>query len=398
MDTFNETKEKKKAVLKDIIQKLHKGLSLEEAKDRFIKEIGEITASEIAELEQSLIVEGMSPDEIKKFCNVHAMLFESSLKTSMAKEESPAHPVSLFKAENRKIEQITAELKKSEDPKEVGDLLNKLKGIEIHYTRKEQVLFPYLERYGFMGPSKVMWAKDDEVRMFLKEAISNVKKVSEDQTENYSKKYLLALIQEVEGMIFKEENILFPASMEKLTPNDWLNILKESNEVGYVFIEKPKETSVMINELKNVLIEEPTVSAEGLVAFPSGTLKLPEIMYLFNSLPFDMTFVDAQDKVRYFTEGKERTFVRTRSIIGRDVKNCHPPQSVHVVEKILKSFKEGKKDHADFWINMQGKLVYIRYFAVRDTNKCYLGTLEVTQDITEIKHLEGERRILDEKD
>ena len=395
-------KEKRKEIVKDIILKLHRGLSVEEAKDRFVKEVGSITSSEIAEIEQSLINEGLSPEEIKRFCNVHALLFESALREATAKEESPAHPVYLFKLENREIEKLTHSLKEliknkdryspGESKQKIRNTLSELSGIDLHYIRKEQLLFPFLEKYGFMGPSKVMWGKDNEIRNMLKEATL---RIDEGGMDEYLNKYLNPLMEEVEGMIFKEENILFPTSLEKLSVNDWVEILKESDEVGYVYIERPKDTLALIAELKKAVVEEPTVKGDNVISLPTGELQLKELMNMLNTLPVDVTFIDQDDTVRYFSAGRDRIFVRTKAVIGRKVQNCHPPQSVEAVEKILSSFKEKKKDFVDFWINLKGRLVYIRYFAIRDENGKYLGTLEVTQDITDIRKLEGEKRLLD---
>ncbi len=395
-------KQKKKEIMKDIIRKLHQGLTIEKAKERFEKEIGTASSTEIAEIEQSLIDEGLSPEEITKFCNVHALLFQSALEKSIIKETSPSHPVYLFKLENREIEKIADSLKKlkeerkeelSRTKRKLNDLLNELKGIEIHYARKELVLFPFLEKQGFTGPSKVMWGKDNEVRDLLKKAISSVEEIKDiKDLEPYSKNSLDPLIEEVTGMIFKEENILFPTCLEKLSANDWVEILRESEEVGYVFVEKPKETEALVKDLKSALIEEP-VFEDNEISLPTGKLRLKELMSILNTLPVDITFVDNEDKVRYFSDNKERIFLRTKSVIGIKVQNCHPPQSLETVEEILKSFKEGKRDTVDFWINQEGKFVYIRYFAVRDEGGSYLGTLEVSQDLTEIKKLEGEKRL-----
>ena len=395
-------KQKKKEIMKDIIRKLHQGLTIEEAKERFEKEIGTASSTEIAEMEQALINEGLSPEEIKKFCNVHALLFQSALEKSIIKETSPSHPVYLFKLENREIEKIADSLKKLKEEREeelsrtkrkLNDLLNELRGIEIHYARKELVLFPFLEKQGFTGPSKVMWGKDNEVRDLLKKAISSVEEIKDiKDLEPYSKNSLDPLIEEVTGMIFKEENILFPTCLEKLSANDWVEILKESDKVGYVFVEKPKETEALVKDLKSAMLEEP-VFEDNEISLPTGKLRLKELMSILNTLPVDITFVDNEDKVRYFSDSKERIFLRTKSVIGIKVQNCHPPQSLEAVEKILKSFKEGKKDTVDFWINQEGKFVYIRYFAVRDEGGSYLGTLEVSQDLTEIKKLEGEKRL-----
>jgi hypothetical protein len=402
------SKEEKKKAMKDIILELHQGISVEVAKERFEKEVGNISSTEIAEIEQSLIDEGLSPEEIKKFCNVHALLFQSTLEKSVSEDTSPAHPVYLFKLENREIEKLIDSLKGKIERRQEYDLariremikeiLNQLRGIKIHYQRKEQLLFPFLEKRGLYGPSKVMWGKDNEIRELLAKALLAIEKVSKgEELEVSIERILNPLIEEVSGMIFKEEKILFPTCLEKLSANDWVEILKESDEVGYVFIEKPKQTETLMQELKDALLEEP-IFQDNAVSFPTGALKLKELMWVLNTLPVDITFVDKEDRVRYFSDNREKIFARTKSIIGRKVQNCHPPQSVDVVERILKSFKKGKRDSADFWINLKGKLVYIRYFAVRDRERNYLGTLEVTQDITEIKKLQGEKRLHDERD
>ncbi|MBI4186509.1 MAG: DUF438 domain-containing protein [Chloroflexi bacterium] len=400
-------KQAKKEIMKDIIRKLHQGLSVEQAKERFEKEVGTITSTEIADIEQSLINEGLSPEEIKKFCNVHALLFQSALEQSVSAEAFPSHPVYLFRLENREIEKLAGSIKEAVEQRQkyefpdlkqrLKELLLQLKGVEVHYERKEQLLFPFLEKQGFFGPSKVMWGKDNEVRDLLKKASSDIEAVADRQElETCIRETLNPLIEEVLGMVFKEENILFPTALEKLSATDWVEILWESDEIGYVFIEKPRETEALVKELKTALLEEP-VFQDGAVSLPTGRLRLTELMQVLNTLPVDFTFVDAEDTVGYFTDGAARIFHRTRSVIGRKVQNCHPPQSLDVVEKIVASFKEGKRDSFDFWINHRGKFVYIRYFAVRDKEKRYLGALEVTQDVSDIKKLEGEKRLIDER-
>lgn len=404
----NSDKNAKKEVLKDIILKLHKGLTIEEAKERVEKEVGEISSTEIAEFEQALINEGLSTDEIKKFCNVHALLFQSALEKSTADETFPSHPVYLFRLENREIEKRIAALKehtaKAREEEfldlksKIEELLKQLRCVDTHYERKEHLLFPFLEKKEFIGPSKVMWGKDDEIRDLLKKAFNDLESVTQIKDfDFYKERVLNPLIEEIQGMIFKEENILFPTALEKLDAKDWMEILKESDDIGYIFIEKPQETEALMKDLKETLLQDP-IFEDNTVSFPTGGLNLKELLWLLNTLPVDITFVDKDDKVRYFSEGKERIFSRTRAVIGREVQNCHPPQSADVVEKILKSFKEGIKDIYDFWINLGGKFIYIRYFAVRDKEGKYLGTLEVTQDLTELKKLEGEKRLVDERD
>jgi len=394
----------KKEALKDIILDLHKGLPAEKARDRFEKEVGNVSSTEIAEMEQSLIDEGVSPDEIKKFCNVHALIFESALEKATLQDTSPSHPVHLFKQENRETEKLVTGIKEAAAlPKDftavkrgIAADLRQLKDIEKHYERKAQLLFPFLEKHGFMGPSKVMWGKDNEIKDLLKKALTKIEAVdSAPKLAEFNKENLDPLLEEVTGMIFKEENILFPAALEKLTPAEWVDILRESDDIGYAFITPPEGTEDLVKHLEEAIMDEAVFKDES-IQLPTGNIKLNELLPLLNTLPIDITFVDKDDTVRYFSQGKDRIFSRTRAVIGRKVQNCHPPQSMAVVEKILTSFKNGLKDSYDFWINMGPKTVYIRYFALRDSSRNYLGTLEVTQDIAPIKKLEGERRLIDE--
>ena len=381
----------RKEKVKNIILELHKGLSVAKAKEKFEKEVGDISATEIAQIEQQLLTEGMPVDEIKKLCNVHALLFEKSLKEKMVKEESTFHPIYLFKLENREIEKLTATLRQASEGSKIKEVLEKLEKLEIHYTKKEQLLFPYLEKAGFMGPSKVMWGKHNDIRAMLKDASASLP--SSKDIGKYLEEKIAPLIEEVDGMIFKEEQILFPAALEKLKPEDWVEILKQGSDLGYAFIVGPKDIDALVKELKHNLRPEPEISEDGYVDFPTGKVSAKELMIILNTLPIDISFVGADNRVKYFSESKGRVFVRTRAVIGREIKNCHPPQSVDRVMKVMEELKTGKSDSVDFWINMKGRLIYIRYFAVRDENKNFLGTLEVTQDITEIRNITGEKRL-----
>ena len=377
----------RKRILKAILVELHKGLPLEEAKKKFLSEIGTVTSKEIFELEQSLLEDGVPPEEIKKFCNVHALLFDSSLEKSMADPADPRHPVALFKAENaeikRRVDSAKALLPGLKDGKGadwVKNIFEELRDVVKHYERKEQLLFPYLEKAGFYGPSKVMWGKHDEVRGLLKKVLA--------ASDAEFPAAAAALLEEIDGMIFKEESILFPTALEKLKPADWAEIFRESAQAGYIFIDPPEGLAEALDIAQN------TGSLDGaLVTLPSGSLSLTDLAALLNALPVDLTFVDTDDTVRYFSEGKDRVFLRARSIIGRKVQNCHPPQSLGAVQKIVDAFRAGTKNSEEFWINMKGRVIHIRYFALRDAGGKYLGSLEVTQDITDIQKIKGEKRL-----
>ena len=387
---------KKRKLVAGIIRDLHAGLSAEEAKARVQREVGTLTSTEVTTIEQSLIDEGVSPDEIKRFCNVHALIFEASLEQTAAAEDSPSHPLALLRAENRTIEGIVAELRSAiapgaGTPERVRAALAKLKGVDRHYALKENAIFPYLERHGFMGPSQVMWGKHNDVRQLLRDA----EKAAAGGAKSIAaarESVLEPLAAEVEGMIFKEENILFPACAEKLEPAEWVKVLASFREIGLPYA-APPAADASLAELSRLKAE---AVAEGVVSLPSGRVSPAELAAMLDVLPVDISFVGADDTVRYFNQTKERIFPRAVSVVGRNVRNCHPPQSVGKVVEVLESFRRGDRDHADFWIDLHGRLVWIRYFAVRDPLGKYLGCLEVSQDLTEARSLTGERRLLDD--
>lgn len=252
----------KTAALKRIIADLHGGQSIREARQRFERDIGAISPSEIAELEQDLIDDGMPPEVIKQFCNLHVLLFESALGKAPHEETSPHHPIAFFRAENVEIERRLADiqetvsdttsLEKSDDLKLklLAQLLD-LMDIETHYARKESVLLPHLEKVGLAGPSKVMSGKDNDIRALLESALDVLKVVGKSvSAHSYVADTLDPLLEEIKGMVFKEENILFPTALEKLEPRLWVEILKESDEVGYAFIDRPAATEELIRRLR----------------------------------------------------------------------------------------------------------------------------------------------------
>lgn len=397
--------EYRQKVMKEIIiMELHKGKKVEDVKDRFRELIKDIAPTEIAEMEEALIKEGMPPENIKKLCDVHVSLFKESLDVIKHAEEIPGHPLYTFKKENREIEKVIEGrikplLKKLKEPDkgtvyELLDGLNLLMDLDKHYSRKENLLFPYLEKYGVTGPPTVMWGIDDDIRGSIKKVINALR--AGQYTGEQAIEEVENLCSMIKEMIYKEEKILFPMSLETLTEEEWKHIYEDSDEIGYCLIEpehKWKPNSVPEDEKKEI---EKAISPEGNLRFDTGILKMEELNGIFSHLPFDITFVDKDDVVKYFSPGKNRIFIRTKAIVGRKVQFCHPPASVHVVEKIIDDFKNNKRDDANFWIQMKDMFVYIRYIAVRDSDGKYMGTLEVTQNVVDIKELEGEKRLLDD--
>jgi DUF438 domain-containing protein len=270
---------------------------------------------------------------------------------------------------------------------------NDLMDIEKHYRRKEHAVFSKLEAHGITGPSKVMWGKHDEIRELLKDlgAALGERDATAGEWKLVADSVAETAIAAVEEMIYKEENILLPMCLDIFTEEDWAEIWAASPQYGWCLVEPGNE----YRPPESVVREGMKLAASEAVQLPTGNLQLKQLIGIFSTLPVDITFVDADDRVAFFSEGPDRVFARSRAIIGRKVQHCHPPRSVNVVDRIVGDFKAGRQKVAEFWINFQGRFVHIRYFPVRGDNNEYLGTLEVTQDATHIRKLEGERRLLE---
>ncbi|MBD3401955.1 DUF438 domain-containing protein, partial [candidate division GN15 bacterium] len=270
---------------------------------------------------------------------------------------------------------------------------SRLADVGKHYSRKENLLFPFLEQKGITGPPTVMWGKDDEVRAAVRaalEALDYEGEISAGDAKGMIELVLQPAVDAVREMIFKEEEILFPMCLDKLTEAEWYSIYQQSPEIGFCIYDPT-------DSWQPETLEEAspqTGTGTDRVQFPSGSLNQLELQAILNTIPFDLTFVGADDTVKYFTQGRERIFERNRAIIGRKVQMCHPPGSVHIVQKIIDDFKAGRADHAPFWIQLHGKFIHIEYYAVRDEQGAYLGTLEVSQDLTAKRALDGEKRLL----
>lgn len=396
----------RKEKLKELILKLHKGESPDSVRQELTDSLKNIPYGEVVEVEQELMQEGLPEEEVLKLCDVHGSVLEGQVDLTGAKDIPEGHPVDIFKKENIELKKVAEkviglleainQVGKSEFEKYTFALqgfFNELMDVDKHYQRKEYLVFPYLEKNEITGPPKIMWGKHDEIREQLKGCLEILKtpEIKSDDLEDSLELIFFPAIQGLVDMVQKEEEILFPMAMDLLSVEDWWNIHKQTLEFGFTLYDpqtvwKPKGMTEDDTETK--------ISGDGNIQLPSGSFTTREIMAILNTIPADMTFVDKEDKVKYFTQGKERIFARSRSIINRDVRLCHPPGSTHIVEKIVEDFKSGKASHAPFWIQMKGKFIKIEYFALRDETGEYLGTLEYSQDLTENRALEGEQRIL----
>jgi DUF438 domain-containing protein len=398
----------RKERLKELILQLHEGESPDLVRKKLIDTLQSVPYGEVVEVEQELISEGLPESEVLKLCDIHGEVLEGHVDQSGAKEIPPGHPVDVFIQENKAVKNSVEKAinllhSMGKVPKDnfknfilvLQATFNELMDIEKHYQRKEYLVFPYLEKNEITGPPKVMWGKHDEIRDQLKGCISLLKENELSKQDLFDALQLLYFpaLKAISDMVQKEEEILFPMCMDILTTDDWWNVHKQTLEFGFTLYDPEVEWKPEGFQTEPV-DEETSTRAGDSVSLPSGSFSLPELKSILNTAPVDMTFVDKNDKVKFFTQGKHRIFPRSRSIINRDVRLCHPPGSVDIVEKIIEDFRSGKESHAPFWIQMKGKFILIEYYALRNDDGEYLGTLEVSQDLTNARKLQGERRIL----
>lgn len=360
--------------------------------NKYKDDIVNVKPQEAFEVFKNLLDEGIESKEILVFLDKVINAFYKSL--SVHKWEMPKNDNFLkdMYMENDSLTKKTDEIKEllKEDDLKVKKEKILQKVIELeefndHYLKKENILFPYMEKAAskFEG-TKIMWSLHDAVRDLLKTTKETLQ--DENSTAQQVNLAIANLFFGILGVKKKEELILFPVACEVLSEKEWYEIHKQSLEYNFPFIDKSIEKYSEDTKKEDF--------SSGIFKTETGQLTFEEIALIFNNLPVDMTFVDENNKVRYFTRPKDRIFPRSPAVIGRNVNNCHPPESVHIVEEIVESFKLGKENSAKFWINLKGKTVLIQYFALRDEECRYKGVLEISQDITEIKSLEGERRLL----
>lgn len=387
MSEFLDNRTRRVEMLKGILHGLHDGHSPDTARDDMRRLVREADATEIVAAEQQLIAEGTPVPVIQSMCDLHSQVTREVLTTVAAAVE-PGHPVDTMRRENDALRAVLARLRDAmrQAPEPAAMLAwrqayNDLNDIDKHYQRKEHLIFSCLERHGINGPSKVMWAKDDEVRAMLKD-LGRALRNGEIRADIGQ-----GLAAAIEEMMFKEENILLPMCLKTLTEAEWAEIWASSPRYGWCLVE-PREG------YRPPVSFESEPEIRGGVQLPTGNLTIQQLTAMFSALPVDITFVDANDRVAFYSEGPDRVFARSRAIIGRKVQHCHPPKSVDTVNQILDDFRAGRQSTAEFWLEFHNRFVHVRYFAVREGTGDYMGTLEVTQDATKIRALTGERRLL----
>ena len=382
------TMEERQEILKNLMLRLHAGEDKEVIQEEFNEVFDEISPYEIQLMERNLMSEGITFAEIMSLCNVHANLMGSKVntQTSVADFEQPGHPVHVMKMENLAIRGaldrverllvIYLETKDSTIEKGLRRQISLLDQFENHYQRKEYAMFPIMEKKGITAPPKVMWGVHDQIRDLYRD----FKKALNDGKESTLEEFQIARDEMLE-MIQKEENILIPMVEQVFHVDDWETIASQSPEYGYCIVKPEKEWAV--KKSFSPVKEETQVESEGDIPLSTGSLSLKELNLILNLLPMELSFVDAQNIVKYYNEGngEEKIFKRTPSAIGRDVILCHPPRVHETVQTIFEQLKSKQKEKEEMWFKTEDKMVHVTYHAVWDEEGKYMGCLEYVQDI-----------------
>lgn len=390
--------EKRTRKLRDLIKRLHNGEDEEIIKDEFRKYFSKVSALEISVMERRLVSEEeIDASEIMKLCNVHAAIFAENIELSgdwPNEYEKPGHPVQILKEENIAIEgaldriERLLEIYVEEPDQEIKNGLIKqidqIGEIENHYARKENSMFPIMENYDITTPPQVMWGVDDQIRDMIKE----FKQLLIDDEYGLLLEKYGNMKYEIQEMVVKEEDILIPMVTEVFNEDDWLTIESEMDDIGYTIVKPQERWKPDRVDFQN---DQSELDFDGNIKVGTGHLTLDEIRLILNKLPLELTFVDKNNKVKYFNEG-EKILPRTPNAIGRDVMNCHPPRAQETVKTLIKQLRDGERDTASAWFEARGKFIKITYDALRDDDGEYLGVFEYVQDIGPIMEIESEKK------
>lgn len=441
--------QERKDQLTKILRFLQEEGDFDQAKAMFKAAFDQVDVREITEAERSLIAGGLNPAEIQNLCTVHAEVFRGAIGQG---EESPAfdhpgHPVHTLKQENLVIASLVNDAllpdlaKYEQDPTaatlvKIRQELTDLQTIGKHYARKEISIFPLMTKYGITAPPQVMWGVDDDIRGWIKDALACAMAERPDVQE-LSRKVKQAA-KEVTEMIFKEEAIMVPLLADVASPDDWRKVKEDEQQFGYTlinppvnwrpsqqeladFARKPRDVDQLAknwneqistfaaqlggNEQANyeaqqaVMSGAATTAAKGaalgqiFLQFAQGGLSFEQLSAILDLLPFDLAFVDKDDVIRYFG-GNCGFYPHSANDLGMNLFSIHMPKSVAKVKQIVADLRSGRKDKHEFWFEIRGRFVYIQYIAVRDHQGQYLGVLEVLQDATYVRSLEGNKKEL----
>ncbi|WP_314853047.1 DUF438 domain-containing protein [uncultured Granulicatella sp.] len=384
--------------IKELMLRLHQGEKEEIIQEEFNKHFDSVSPYEIQVMERNLMQEGITYEEIMRLCKIHASLMSAKVESGegMPDFEKEGHPVMVLKKENLalrgaidRIERLLQAYVSSKDEELLKGLkrqIGLLDQFENHYLRKEYALFPIMETKGITAPPKVMWGVHDEIREIYK----NFKQAFDEQADDVMEQFLVAK-EELLEMIFKEENILIPMVAQAFHVDDWEKMAQDTPQYGYCIVTPEAEWKV---EKKSSTVQsKEEIQETGDIPLSTGSLSLEQLDLLLNLLPMELSFVDKDNIVKYYNEGngEEKIFKRTKSAIGRDVINCHPPKSHAIVKQLFEQLKSGQKEKEEMWFKKEDKMIHVTYHAVRNTQGEYMGVLEYVQNIAPyVKNFESQ--------
>ena len=384
--------------IKELMLRLHQGEKEEIIQEEFNKHFDSVSPYEIQVMERNLMQEGITYEEIMRLCKIHASLMSAKVESGegMPDFEKEGHPVMVLKKENLalrgaidRIERLLQAYVSSKDEELLKGLkrqISLLDQFENHYLRKEYALFPIMETKGITAPPKVMWGVHDEIREIYK----NFKQAFDEQADDVMEQFLVAK-EELLEMIFKEENILIPMVAQAFHVDDWEKMAQDTPQYGYCIVTPEAEWKV---EKKSSTVQsKEEIQETGDIPLSTGSLSLEQLDLLLNLLPMELSFVDKDNIVKYYNEGngEEKIFKRTKSAIGRDVINCHPPKSHAIVKQLFEQLRSGQKEKEEMWFKKEDKMIHVTYHAVRNTQGEYMGVLEYVQNIAPyVKNFESQ--------
>ena len=384
--------------LKELMLRLHQGEKEEIIQEEFNKHFDSISPYEIQVMERNLMQEGITYEEIMRLCKIHASLMSAKVESGegMPDFEKEGHPVMVLKKENLalrgaidRIERLLQAYVSSKDEELLKGLkrqISLLDQFENHYLRKEYALFPIMESKGITAPPKVMWGVHDEIREIYK----NFKQAFDEQADDVMDQFLAAK-EELLEMIFKEENILIPMVAQAFHVDDWEKMAQDTPQYGYCIVTPEAEWKV--EKKPSTIQSKEEIQETGDIPLSTGSLSLEQLDLLLNLLPMELSFVDKDNIVKYYNEGngEEKIFKRTKSAIGRDVINCHPPKSHAIVKQLFEQLRSGQKEKEEMWFKKEDKMIHVTYHAVRNAQGEYMGVLEYVQNIAPyVKNFESQ--------
>lgn len=401
--------------LKAYLRRLGDGEDLESVRADFVRDFGEVDAAEIMKAEQELMKEGTPLSEVQRLCDIHSALFhgatreeqianaekavekslqQQKIQAELAKRDSypkqdytdknaraaaleavSGHPLQTLTRENAALSALLEAYKNTHD----ASLIPQIRELSIHYAKKGDLLYPLLKvKYGVSGPSDVMWTVDDEIRDDIG---ASDKETIRDETWTSR---MDAVLKRAEEMIYKEQNILFPICAVNFTEDEWKGIYRDAKDYAVCFGIQ-SETWEDAESVK----QSDTPIYDGEIVMPGGHMTLAQLTALLNTIPMEITFVDADNINRFFNEGP-KVFKRPGMAIDREVFSCHPPKIEPMVRQIIEDFRAGSRDSVPVWMEKGGRTMLVKYMAVRDNTGNYVGTVELVQDMEFAKkHFKG---------